>query len=234
MIPAVSGVVHRDSGPKSARMKAKETLSGMKVQDGMCCLQGSPQYTCLEGWQSALCPPCHHVDSLTLQTYHVLHSCVHPYHPPSPVLFVNLSFSNCLQLRSRKPGGNCGRLPFLIFATVLPALKAPFPSQARAPSRCLAWMEAAAAGGAERGWLPTLPLLGSVGKLGHCGAHVRKGSGLGKARGWHVAPPRYTCGFGGGREGTWRLPKTLGFKPSPLHKLLTVMGGEGCSAAALV
>lgn len=117
---------------------------------------------------------------------------------------------------------------------MLPALKALFPSEARAPARCLAWMEAAAAGGAERGWLPTSPPISSVGKLGHCGAHVRKGSGLEKARGRHVAPPRYTCGFRGGREGTWRLPKTLGFKPSPLHKLLTVMGGEGCSAAALV
>lgn len=57
------------------------------------------------------------------------------------------------------------------------------------------------------------------------------GPGAGEGQGRRVAPPRYTCG-GRGKGRHMASAVTLGCKPSPLHKLLTVMGGEGCSAAA--
>lgn len=89
--------------------------------------------------------------------------------------------------------------------------------------------EMPAGGAVQLGWAARVPR--GAGKLGHCGAHVSKGSELRKALGGHVAPPRYTCGFGGKGRHT-ASAEALGSKPSPLHKLLTTVGGDGCSACS--
>lgn len=51
--------------------------------------------------------------------------------------------------------------------------------------------------------------------------------------GRHVAPPHHTCSCQEGQGRHMAVAEALGSKPSPLHKLLTVQGGEGSAAAAL-